>query len=117
VLELTVRAEPRQLAPVRHRIAALLDAHERSAAHIWRVTIVATELLSLSISQGNARSATLRLVAMPDATRIELVDDLEQLAAFDSDQGRIVTQVATIYGVIRDPSGTRTVWCDIEREE
>jgi hypothetical protein len=116
MLELTVRADPRQLAPVRHRIGALLRALHRTDDHIWRVSVVANELLALSIHQGNDRGATLRLLTLPDATRIELVDDLQDLAAFESEPGRIVTRVASIWGVVRDPAGTRTVWCDVERE-
>ena len=50
MLELTIRAEPTQLAPLRHRIAALLHAMNRSDAHVWRVSIAASELLTLSIT-------------------------------------------------------------------
>jgi hypothetical protein len=116
VLELTVRADAGELAPVRHRIAAELHTMDRSDAHIWRVALVASELLALSIRQGNDRHAMLRLSSLAEATRVELVDDLQQLAAFDSDTGWLVTRVAAFWGVLRDPDGTRTVWCDVTRE-
>jgi hypothetical protein len=113
VLELTVSADPGELAPVRHRIAALLHELDRSDTHIWRVMVVASELLALSISQGNERYAVLRLSTTAEGTRIELVDDLQQAAAFESDRGLLVTRVASFWGVMRDPAGTRTVWCDV----
>ena len=116
MLELTIRAEPTQLAPLRHRIAALLHAMNRSDAHVWRVSIAASELLTLSIVQGSRESVTLRLLSLPEATRVELVDTLQHQPAFDTDHGRFVTRVASIWGVVRDPDGSRTVWCDVERE-
>jgi hypothetical protein len=113
MLEFTVRADPRQLAPVRHRVIALLRSLHRSDEHVWRVSIVTNELLALSIRQGNRATATLRLLSFPESTRVELVDDLQDLAAFDAEPGRIVTRVADIWGVVRDQEGTRTVWCDV----
>jgi hypothetical protein len=116
VLELTVSADPGELAPLRHQIATLLRERRRNETHIWRVTMVASELLALSISQGNEGRAVVRLSAVPEGTRVELVDELPQAAAFDSDAGLIVTRVASFWGVLRDPAGTRTVWCDVGRE-
>lgn len=113
MFEVTVPADPGELAPVRHRIAAVLHAQHRTDAHIWRVSVVASELLTLSIAQGNDHSAILRLSALPDVTRVELVDHLQHLSVFDSPQGRLVTRVASIWGVMRDDAGYRTVWCDV----
>ena len=114
--ELRVSPDPRQLAPVRHQIAELLQAERQSDSHIWRVSVVASELLTMSIVQGNNAEVTLRLVATGDATRIELVDSLEHMSAFDSPHGRLVTRVASIWGVVRDDNtGHRTVWCDVTR--
>ena len=115
MLELTVQPDPRQLAPVRHQIAALLQAEHQTDAHIWRVSVVASELLTLSIVQGNHDDVTLRLLSIGDVTRVELIDGLEHLSAFDSPHGRLVTRVASIWGVLRDPTGNRTVWCDVAR--
>jgi hypothetical protein len=117
VLEFTVTADAQQLAPVRHRIRALLRSLRVGDDHVWRVTVVANELLALSIRQGNRGAATLRLQSFPEGTRIELVDPLRDLPAFEAEQGRIVVKVADIWGVVRDPTGTRTVWCDVARAD
>jgi hypothetical protein len=108
-----VSADPGELAPLRHEIAAMLRDRARSETHIWRVMMVASELLAQSISQGNEGRVVVRLSAMPEGTRVELVDELQQAAAFDSDSGLLVTRVASFWGVLRDPAGTRTVWCDV----
>jgi hypothetical protein len=116
VLELTVEPDPGQLAPVRHQISQLLEAEHQSDGHIWRVSVVASELLTLSIVQGSHDAVTLRLVSTGDATRVELVDGLEHMSAFDSPHGRLVSRVGTICGVVRDDvTGRRTVWCDVAR--
>ena len=113
MLEVSVPADPGELAPVRHRIAAILHAQHRTDAHIWRVSVVVSELLTLSIMQGNEHSATLRLSALPEVTRVELVDHLQHLSVFDSPQGQLVTRIASIWGVMRDADGYRTIWCDV----
>jgi hypothetical protein len=116
VLELTVAPDPRQLAPVRHQITELLQEEHQPDGHIWRVAVVASELLTLSIVQGSHDDVTLRLVATGDATRVELIDGLEHMSAFDSPHGRLVSRVASICGVVRDDvTGRRTVWCDVSR--
>jgi hypothetical protein len=115
VLELTVQPDPDQLAPVRRQIAVLLQAQDQSESHIWRVSVVASELLTLSIVQGSREEVTLRLLSLGDATRVELVDGLEHMSAFDSSHGRLAIRVASMWGVLREPSGNRTVWCDIAR--
>lgn len=116
MLEVTVRAEPRELARIRAHVAEVLRTRGRTDDHRWRVGLVASELLTLSMSQGNRDRAVLRVVELPDATRVELVDRLRDDRAFDNDSGRLVTRVAAIWGVVRGPSGTRTVWCDVRRE-
>ena len=110
-----MRAEPRQLAPVRHRIAEVLRASRRSDAHVWRVTVVACELLTLSIEQGNSADITLRLLAGADGTRVEVIDALPNAPAFDSLHGRLVVRAASSWGVLREPPGVRTLWCDVAR--
>lgn len=116
MLELRIAPDPRQLAPVRHQITELLQAERQSDSHIWRVSVVVSELLTLSILQGNNDEVTLRLVATGDATRVELVDGLEHMSVFDSPHGRLVTRVSSIWGVVRDDAaGQRTVWCDVAR--
>ncbi|MGQ0824251.1 MAG: ATP-binding protein [Actinomycetota bacterium] len=114
VLELTVAPEPAQLARVRHQLAARLDELGRSEVHIWRVMTVASELLTLSISQGSVAPAVVRLEVESEATRIEVVDALDHLPVFDSASGRVVTRIASIWGVVRDAGSTRTIWCDID---
>jgi len=114
LLELTVAPEPAQLAPTRHLVAEELHGLGRSEGHIWRVSTVASELLTISISQGCDAPAVLRLDVRPEATRIELVDTLDHLPAFDSPSGRLVTRIASIWGVVRDAGRTRTIWCDID---
>lgn len=116
MLELTVRAEPRELARIREHVGEALRSRGRSDDHRWRVSLVASELLTLSMLQGNRDRAVLRVVDLPDATRVELVDLLRDNPAFDNDSGRLVTRLAAIWGVVREPSGTRTVWCDVRRE-
>ena len=115
MLELTVEPDARELSLVRHQIAELMEELHESETHIWRVSVVASELLTLSIVQGNHDLATLRLTRLGDATRVELTDGLEHMTAFDSPHGRLITRVASIWGVLREPVGNRTVWCDITR--
>lgn len=115
MLELTVQAEPRELARVRVRVGEALRARGRTEDHRRRVSLVASELPTLSMLQGNETGAVLRVVELADGTRVELVDRLAGDAAFDDDSGHLVTRLASIRGVVREPSGTRTVWCDVGR--
>lgn len=113
MLELTVRPEPSQLSAIRRRIAETLHELPRSDVHVWRVTVAACELLTLSMEQGSAAEITLRLEPRADATRVEVVDALPEALAFDTLHGRIVLRVAESWGVLRGDDGQRTLWCDV----
>jgi hypothetical protein len=116
VLEVTVRPEPRQLAPVRRQVTDALRGEQRSDNHIWLVSVAVSELLTLSMRQGARTPMTLRLMPSHDATRVEVIDDVRNAPAFDSTQGQVVVRVSSFWGVVREPAGHRTLWCDISRD-
>lgn len=115
MLELTVRAEPHQLAPVRHRVADYLRARRFAETHVWRVNLAACEFLTLSIEQGVRTEVTLRVIPSPGTTRIEVVDRLTHEPAFETMHGHVVLRIATSWGVLRG-SSTRVLWCDVSSE-
>jgi len=109
-----MEAEPRQLVAVRERIAGMFP--DEAASHAWRVKLVACELLTLSIEQGaTTHDVVVRVIPTAEHTRVEIVDPLAAAPAFDSLHGRLIVRLAVAWGVLREPPGYRTLWCDVAR--